>query len=190
METTMPYPVHHKPRTRERIVNSAAKLFSRAGFDNVSIDQIMLDAGLTRGAFYSHFADKSALYAEAIQHTSQQRFKRYTENFGTEKITPFIEAYLSSEHLNADLPCALGFLVTDISQRNQQVRDTYTQVYERLLKGLASLGTDHTRTQQQCLAASALLIGGVAIARALNNETLIQELLEACKQVSHEVLNN
>lgn len=32
----------------------------------------MADAGLTRGAFYSHFSDKSALYAEAITYAALQ----------------------------------------------------------------------------------------------------------------------
>ncbi len=186
----MPYSSEHKPRTRERILTSAAKLFSHAGFEQVSIDQIMADAGLTRGAFYSHFADKSTLYAEAIQHASQYRFKRYTQTFDPEQITPFIEAYLSLTHLEADIPCALGFLITDISQRDEQVRATYTQMYERLLQNLAALGQDKTRTKHQYLAASVLLIGGVALARALNNEVLVQEILTACKQVSHDLLNS
>ena len=172
----MPYSSEHKPRTRERILTRAAKLFSHAGFEKVSIDQIMADAGLTRGAFYSHFADKSTLYAEAIQHASQYRFKRYTQTFDPEQITPFIEAYLSLTHLETDIPCALGFLITDIS--------------ERLLKNLAALGQDKTRTKHQYLAASVLLIGGVALARALNNEVLVQEILTACKQVSHDLLNS
>src|SRR5262245_51445512 len=63
----MPYTVEHKARTRARIVESARVLFNRKGFDQVSIDDIMNHAGLTRGGFYNHFPSKQGLYAEAVR---------------------------------------------------------------------------------------------------------------------------
>ena len=47
----MPYSLKHKQQTRERIVNSARRLFNRKGFTEVTIDEIMKNAGLTRGGF-------------------------------------------------------------------------------------------------------------------------------------------
>lgn len=46
----MPYPAGHRDNTRTRIVHAARRLFNRNGFENVSIDQIMAAAGLTRGS--------------------------------------------------------------------------------------------------------------------------------------------
>jgi AcrR family transcriptional regulator len=63
----MPYPPGHHEETRAKIIRSARKLFNRLGFDRVSIDAIMADAGLTRGAFYSYFNTKSDLYAEVLE---------------------------------------------------------------------------------------------------------------------------
>ena len=51
----MPYTPEHKEKTRQRIVASARRLFNRHGFTGVSIDEIMADAGLTRGGFDNHF---------------------------------------------------------------------------------------------------------------------------------------
>jgi AcrR family transcriptional regulator len=51
----MPYPPGHCEKTKAKIVRSARQLFNRFGFDRVSIDAIMADASLTRGAFYSYF---------------------------------------------------------------------------------------------------------------------------------------
>jgi TetR/AcrR family transcriptional regulator, transcriptional repressor for nem operon len=62
----MPHPPHQKAETRKRILRSARRLFNRSGFAAVSIDDIMADAGLTRGGFYKHFGTKEELYAEAI----------------------------------------------------------------------------------------------------------------------------
>src|ERR1700704_1176038 len=63
----MPYTAEHKQATRERILESARRLFNDKGFAEVSIDEVMDKAGLTRGGFYRHFRDKSELYAEAVR---------------------------------------------------------------------------------------------------------------------------
>ena len=63
----MPYPKGHYDQTRKKIIGSARKLFNRFGFDRVSINAIMKDAALTRGAFYGYFDSKSDLYAEVLE---------------------------------------------------------------------------------------------------------------------------
>ena len=63
----MPYTTRHKQDTRQRILESARRLFNSKGFAEVSIGEIMANAGLTHGGFYRHFNDKSELYAEAVQ---------------------------------------------------------------------------------------------------------------------------
>src|SRR5258708_37229921 len=63
----MPYPAGHRDEVRDKIVHSARRLFNRSGFDGVSVDQIMADAGLTRGGFYTYFKSKSELYAAVLQ---------------------------------------------------------------------------------------------------------------------------
>ena len=63
----MPYPADHRAEVKGRIVSSARRLFNKHGFDNVSLDQIMAGAGLTRGGFYSYFESKSDIYAEIVQ---------------------------------------------------------------------------------------------------------------------------
>ena len=62
----MPYPAGHREAVRMRIVQSARRLFNRRGFENVSVNQIMAAADLTRGGFYSYFRSKSDLYVEAL----------------------------------------------------------------------------------------------------------------------------
>jgi Bacterial regulatory proteins, tetR family len=64
--TLMPYSAQHKQETRNRILRSARRLFNRKGFAEVTIDEIMAEAGLTRGGFYKHFTSKDDLYSEAI----------------------------------------------------------------------------------------------------------------------------
>jgi hypothetical protein len=48
----MPYAPEWKRDTRERILESARRLFNRKGNSSMSIEEIMSDAGLIHGGFY------------------------------------------------------------------------------------------------------------------------------------------
>lgn len=49
-------------QTRERLLDAAEQAFADHGFAGASLEQIAARAGLTRGAVYSNFADKSDLF--------------------------------------------------------------------------------------------------------------------------------
>ena len=62
----MPYSASHREATRAKIIETARLLFNKYGFQNVTIDQVMQEVGLTRGGFYNHFKNKEALFSEAV----------------------------------------------------------------------------------------------------------------------------
>ena len=51
--------------TRQKVVRSAADVFSRSGFKEARLDDILGEAGVTRGAMYFHFDSKEEL-AQAV----------------------------------------------------------------------------------------------------------------------------
>src|SRR6185369_2760765 len=53
-------------RIRAELFGHAGRLFRLRGYTGTNIDDIMLAAGLTRGAFYAHFRSKDALFAEIV----------------------------------------------------------------------------------------------------------------------------
>ena len=58
---------------RAAILEAAKRLFVAQGFAGVSMDQIAADAGVSKLTVYSHFGDKEALFAAAVQaHFEQQ----------------------------------------------------------------------------------------------------------------------
>ena len=59
--------------TRERILRAAYQLFLRRGYSDVSLNQLVKEAGLTKGGFYHHFSSKDELFAEVVD--------RYLMNF-------------------------------------------------------------------------------------------------------------
>ena len=52
---------------RAAILEAAQQLFAREGFNGVSMDQIAAEAGVSKLTVYSHFGDKDALFAAAVQ---------------------------------------------------------------------------------------------------------------------------
>lgn len=52
--------------TKQKLFDTAAELFSRYDFDNVTVDTIVEAAGLSKGTFYIYFESKDALIAEFL----------------------------------------------------------------------------------------------------------------------------
>jgi len=173
----------HKQQSREKIIAAAARLFTHHGFDGVNIDQVMAEAGMTRGAFYSHFKSKSELYSEAMKHAASRRFRYAQENpqdpESALNIGKLVSGYLSDMHLHTESSgCPLAFLVTDVAQQDDAIRETYT----RLFSGMAEQVQGASKAKRdQVLQNMVMMIGGVAIARALADEGLQQEVLSAVK---------
>lgn len=66
----MPRPRFEKlPREKkERILEAAAREFSAHGFDGASLNQILAQAEISKGAAYYYFDDKADLYTTALSH--------------------------------------------------------------------------------------------------------------------------
>ncbi|WP_208453008.1 TetR/AcrR family transcriptional regulator [Burkholderia cepacia] len=52
--------------TREAILNASERCFLKQGYRSVSLEDIAKDAGVTRGAVYWHFKDKTLLLLEVF----------------------------------------------------------------------------------------------------------------------------
>jgi AcrR family transcriptional regulator len=53
--------------TREALIAAARPLFAAHGFAEVALETIVRSAGVTRGALYHHFADKTELFAAVFE---------------------------------------------------------------------------------------------------------------------------
>ena len=53
--------------TRTRIYQTALKLFEKKGFNNVSVDEIVLKSTSSKGAFYGHFSSKYDIFLEKFK---------------------------------------------------------------------------------------------------------------------------
>ena len=184
----MPYSPEHKQASREKIIESARVLFNRHGFQDVTIEMVMAEAGLTRGAFYGHFSSKEALYEVAVSSFLMGRGAEWREESGvhsaqsgSEMARRMISGYLSSEHLNdLDGQCPMIALPSDVARANPQVR----VAYQELLTAMVSLfetSIDSTTgpAREKALSLAALCVGGMILARTLPDSMLAEEVRQA-----------
>ena len=186
----MSYTPEHKIRTRARIVESARRLFNRLGFEQVTIDQIMADAGLTRGAFYHHFESKDQLYAAAVSSfTTCNPFATAAQDIDDplRLARMLIDLYLSDETLeNIDMHCPLYALPSDVARAGLAPQQAYTDlirgmshVYRAALSGVR----DAERRAETMVS---LCVGGMVLARTTNDPTLRRSLRASAR---HQALS-
>jgi TetR/AcrR family transcriptional repressor of nem operon len=185
----MPYTLKHKQDTRERIVNSARRLFNRRGFTEVTIDQIMQHAGLTRGGFYKHFDTKDQLYAHAVrQFLCLERPERWQSKHvdpcaeGPALARMIVNAYLSGEHVDdRDGSCPLVALPSDVARGGKAVKTAFRQVLESMVRVFAGNLTE-PESKQQALALVALCVGAMVVARAVDDAKLGDRFRDAARK--------
>jgi AcrR family transcriptional regulator len=70
----MPRVVKHPDIRRAELLDRSAGLFLRHGYDNVSLNDLIADAGVSKGAFYHWFPSKDALIAALAERSAQGAF--------------------------------------------------------------------------------------------------------------------
>jgi TetR/AcrR family transcriptional repressor of nem operon len=184
----MPYAATHKANTRKRIVESARKLFNRNGFDAVTIDEIMEDAGLTRGGFYKHFAAKDDLYRAAVlQFARAERPEPWQTRHiaqgaeGVPLARMIVNSYLSRDHFDdRDGSCPMVALPSDVARAADGVKDAFREVLDMMLRCFeANLSATDVSSRDRALAVAATIVGGMVLARAIDDPALADELRAA-----------
>jgi TetR/AcrR family transcriptional repressor of nem operon len=192
----MPYAAKHKQETRKRIVRSARRLFNRRGFAEVSIDEILEDAGLTRGGFYKHFDAKEGLYQEAVlEFICAERPEPWQARYvdpnakGAALARMIVEAYLSPDHFDdRDGSCPMIALPSDVSRGNGAVKAAFRQVLEMMVGAFAANLAPGTRpARERALALAAMVVGGMVLARSVDDKALADDLRESTRRQAFEM---
>jgi len=165
--------------TRETLMAAGRSLFANPGFADVALETIVRDAGVTRGALYHHFADKTELFAAVFEQVEAEMAARMAEAVAAARETDPVEVMRLGTHfwLDAcadpevqrivlmDAPAVLGW-------------ERWTEIGQRynigVVTGLLADAIDAGRIPPQPVEATALtMLGAVReatlyIARAKN----------------------
>src|SRR5262245_46611336 len=179
----MPQNPAHKARTRGEILGHAARLFRLRGYEGTNIDDVMLAAGLTRGAFYAHFKSKEDLFFEIVG----GGLSLLTRLRSSAEPDAALRAYLDKSELAATVQsCNLAALSGDVARAPLSVRLAYANVLQATIAELARRKS--RKLDGDATVAAILAIGAVTLARASGDRRLGDWLLRCAGRAALPLL--
>jgi TetR/AcrR family transcriptional regulator, transcriptional repressor for nem operon len=159
----------------KQILAAAARLFRQRGFNDVTVAEVMKEAGLTHGAFYGHFPSKEALIAEAVgkalpPDTAKPR----------RPAAEFADGYLSVKHRdNRASSCLFSSLGTEAARGSADLRHRMTEAVRRRIDHLGAEAEGDTADEKRraAIVAWSAMVGAMVLARLVDDEKLSKEIL-------------
>lgn len=183
-----------KAATRQRLLDAAAARLRHDGPDGTAVADVMADAGLTHGGFYSHFEGKEALIDAAFQHamTSAREdfFRGLEEVHGTERLRWLAGRYLSPRH--RDEPhggCAFACLAGDAARPDSPLSARFELEFLQSLDRVSENEPAEEEISDTAIAFLSLCIGGLQAARAVEDPALSERILRACRQLAPRLMS-
>lgn len=171
--------------SRERILREAGRLFRERGFDGVGVAELMKAAGLTNGAFYSHFDSKDHLIAEICERVLAGSRDPWAALEREELSLPaFMADYLSLGHAQArGEGCTFAALGGDVARQRLAARAAFTDTLRASLAALEPRLQDETGSDARGMAIFTLaaMAGALMLARAVDDLALSREFLDAVR---------
>ena len=173
----MRYPAKETAAKHERIVKEASRLFRERGFENVSVGEVMKAAGLTHGAFYAHFSSKEELQAAAVAYGQKVSLERMQRSSRKHSKGSYADRYLSRWHRdNPGDGCTMAALAQEVARSTPEVKAALEQGLQEIL----SRGED----RKEAIFRLAAMIGGVVLARAVQDPGFSDEILGSIRLLS------
>jgi TetR/AcrR family transcriptional regulator, transcriptional repressor for nem operon len=152
---------------RQRIIDSAMRLFAQRGVDGVGVAEVMAGAGFTHGGFYNHFASKEELVVEACSTSFAQA------------MSSLRSGALPQRAQDADFgACLSAAMLCESAKGGGRLGATYAKGISEFVDVL----TDQYGDRDRAATALACLIGARAISRAV--ELGDRELADAFGEVT------
>ena len=187
----MVVPKRNPNQTRSRILKAAFVEIHRHGFRAASLDQILADTGLTKGALYHHFPNKSALGYAVLDELIGGRIR----NSWVEPLAAYpnpidgLLDLLSARECEPTTVSATGCPLNNLAQEMSSIDDEFRQriaaVYRSWTEGVA----DRLLEGQQagcvcadvnCMQAATFFVASMQGAIGLAKNSRDPEVLHAC----------
>ena len=178
----------HKARTRQRILDEAARVMREVGTEGIGVAALMKRAGLTHGGFYAHFSSREELVQAVLQQmfadSAQRGDAAINEMDPADRLRQLIDLYLSEAHRNHPAEgCPLPALMSEASRLPVEARKIFAagmeSVRARLANPLCELGYPQPDTLATTMLAE--MVGALALARACPDEQQASEILAASR---------
>lgn len=130
--------------TRATLLEAAAAVFARDGFEGASIADIAASAGLSTGAIYAHYDGKADLFAAIIRDHAQRHADRLMAA-GTDLADAVIEIGATFDRRTV----AEGALIAEaimVAKRDPEIKQILSGLFSERMETFAGLVRDAQRT--------------------------------------------
>ena len=183
----MRYSKDHKQQARQQLLNQSGSHAKKHGFSASGVDALAGAAGVTSGSFYKHFASKNALFSTLVKAELEQTISRFAtiKPGDREALLTALSSYLSLGHVHApENGCPVPSLAAEVARGNDAVRTTFEAGMVDFKKVLG----DITASDDTAWTLIAQNVGAVMIARAMCNDSVRQEVLDAVRTSGAQLL--
>lgn len=178
-----------KLQTRQRILEAAGRGFRKGGFGGIGVDGLAKEAGVTSGAFYTHFDSKAAAFRESVGQGMadlKHGVRHFQASYGATWWTEFVRFYLGAKR-KCELPesCALQSLAPEVARSDATARAEFEAELLEVAHLVASgpAATDTPSNVGAALVALATLAGAVTLARAVSDMAVAEQIAGATERV-------
>jgi len=180
----------NKEETRLKMLEAVGRGFREYGYSGIGVDGLARAAGVTSGAFYSHFGSKDNAFDLALAEGLDEvidGIPKFQREHGANWVKEFAEYYLGKQHRN-DLPCgcAMATLTHEVVRSSTEVHALFEKKMSRIAdlvsNGLEG-GTDEDR-HARAWSMLGVLIGGINIARAMKGKKVSDGIAVAIKNAA------
>ncbi len=148
---------------RQIVIQAASEVMRAQGISAAPMGEVAAKAGLTHGAIYRHFANKTALAEKAVEFD----FARIIALLSQEGMSfeTYVRTYLSAKHRDYfPWGCPVGAFAGEMSKLEQPLRAAFAKGMQDNVTALARLMGG---VEAAAMAALALMAGALAMARAV-----------------------
>jgi AcrR family transcriptional regulator len=126
--------------TRTRLLAAAEQVIDRHGYGGASIDLITAEAGYSKGAIYSNFESKEAVFLELLRLYMERDIAELERIVGLDQdeLSAAVTRWLEAMHVERDCP----LLVTELqlhARRSRAFAKRYYALQEQHARALAAI---------------------------------------------------
>lgn len=176
-----------KEESHKKIIEAAGKLFREKGYTATGVDEVMSNAGLTAGAFYSHFESKADLLEETLKtmlEKSRQLLLGGLENLkGEEFLREMFSRYVSEGHRDQPAKgCPLPSLAGDLYRQSETAQELVSEHLQSLVGAMIPhLPKKTANDRQLALRMMSQAVGAVLLSRMVKGTELSQEIIASVR---------
>ncbi|MEM8640015.1 MAG: TetR/AcrR family transcriptional regulator [Cyanobacteria bacterium P01_G01_bin.54] len=173
-------------RTRDRIIEQAAKLFNQKGYAGVSLSEVMAATDLKKGGIYNHFASKDELAIAAFDYNVRLASQRQwaairSQRRSDQRLKAMVHAFTDGfEEISAWGGCPLMNTTIDSDDAHPLLREkarlamgTWRSLIKQIVQRAVTRGELRAETDPNAVATIviAVLEGALALARLEGDRT-------------------